>query len=158
MRNLPRYKSPMESIQGTILSVSGQLATVKVQSAAVCPRCAAGKGCGAGLLGASSAPKSIDVELPPAADFSPGDVVALSISPKRLLHASVLVYGLPLAGALALLLLGVLFLRPLTDAVAVSLAMAGLLGGFLLGRNQLGRERCLKQFVPTVTGRSNDIS
>ena len=148
----------MESIQGTVLSVSGHQATVKVETAAVCPRCAAGKGCGAGLFGASNASKSIDVELPPAADIRPGDTVALSISPQRLLHASVLVYGLPLAGALALLLLGVLFLPPLTDTVAVLLAVSGLLGGFLLGRSQLGRERCLKQFVPAVTDHSHGAS
>jgi sigma-E factor negative regulatory protein RseC len=148
----------MESIQGTVLSVSGQLATVSVDTAAVCPRCAAGKGCGAGLFGASSASRSIDIELPPADDIRPGDRVTLSILPKRLLHASMLVYGLPLAGVLILLLLGFLFMRPLTDAVAVSLAMAGLLGGFLLGRSLLGRESCLRQFVPAVTGRSNDAS
>ena len=123
---------------------------VEVASVAVCARCAAGKGCGAGLFGAKSSPTTIQIELPSSGVFNEGDPVRLEISSKRLLHASMLAYGLPLAGALTLTFLGGLFIQPLPDIVAVALAGSGLIAGFLAGRRQLQNESCVRRFRPEI--------
>lgn len=132
------------------------MAEVDVDATSVCPRCAAGKGCGAGLFGGQSAANRINLELPADAEFRPGDTVSLSISSSRLLHASVLVYGLPLAGALLLTFVGGLVIQPLGDAMAIVLAATGLAGGYFAGRRQLRKASCLRQFVPQLSSRADD--
>ncbi len=143
----------MDSVRGRIVSVSGRSARVDVDSSQACTRCAAGNGCGAGLFTGQSQANEIEVELPADTDFQPGDTVELSISESRLLYASILAYGLPLAGMVMLTFLGRLFMQALGDAMGIVLALTGLMGGFLVGRRQLRKESCLRQFVPLVTSR-----
>ncbi len=52
----------------------GARATVSVDAAAICPRCAAGKGCGAGIFGASKSVRRIEVSLAPGLEVSEGQV------------------------------------------------------------------------------------
>ncbi len=80
--------------------------------------------------------------------MSEGDLVELSLPPDNLLRAAVLVYGLPLAGAIggAALAYG----SGLGDAGAALLALAGVAVGLAAGRMRLRREACLRHFVPTI--------
>lgn len=143
----------MDAPIATITSLSGGLATLSVARAEVCARCAAGKGCGAGLLGVDQTPAKIVVQVPESMNLDVGDQVTLELSPDSLLKASMLVYGLPLAGVLSILLLGWIVAGPLSDALAVALALVGMLAGLITGRAKLGRNRCLEQFMPSISSR-----
>lgn len=138
----------MNIVSCLIESVDGRRAVVSAEGAA-CPRCAAGKGCGAGLF-VDSGNKSFEVQLPENGRFQAGDSLTLSLAPRRLLHAAILVYGYPLAGAILLPTAGLLFVRPVPDALAVCMALVGLTIGFMAGRRQLKRRGCARQFVPRV--------
>jgi sigma-E factor negative regulatory protein RseC len=141
----------MESPVGKIVSIGQGKATVEVARTAACPRCAAGKGCGAGLLSGSRRAALLEVPLSPHLKVGEGDQVRLSLEPAHLLRASLLVYGLPLAGIVLMLVAGWLIARPLSDPEAVLYAGIGLAAGFFVGRWQLNRRNCLKQFVPKIT-------
>jgi sigma-E factor negative regulatory protein RseC len=148
----------MHSVQGKILSITGENVTVGLSAAPACPRCAAGKGCGAGLFGNRSAATVFVVDLPQPSTLQPGDAIVLTLDGTRLLHASLLVYGLPLAGALLATCLGWLFFQPLTDVAGVILAVAGLAAGLLVSHRYLLRNACLRQFVPTIGNDATDAS
>ncbi len=144
----------MDSPVGRIVTVGPGHATVSVDAAQVCARCAAGKGCGAGLLTGASRLRLIDVDVPPGMDLKPGDDVKLTIAPSHLLHAAVLAYGLPLAGVVIALGIAWIMSRTLNDVLAVVLAICGLVAGALLGRHFLNQHGCLKNLVPTVSERN----
>ena len=80
-----------------------------------------------------------------------GDTVRLELEGTNILRASLIVYGMPLAGAAV----GAAFayLAGLGDVGAALLAIAGLAAGFLLGRRRLQRRNCLAEFTPTAVGR-----
>ena len=142
----------MDSPVGKIVSIGNGSATVEVERIAACARCAAGKGCGAGLLSGSTKAATLEVSLSSHSQFSEGDEVTLKLEPAHLLRATILVYGLPLAGMVLGLSAGWLVSRPLADGVAVACAVAGLAAGFIAGRWQLNRNHCLKQFIPKIEG------
>ena len=142
----------MDSPVGKIVSIGQGKATVAVERTAACPRCAAGKGCGAGLLSGSRRPALLEVSLSPQLSVGEGDEVRLTLEPAHLLRASLLVYGLPLAGMVLLLVAAWLIARPLSDPEAIAWAITGLAAGFFAGRWQLNRRDCLKQFIPRIAG------
>jgi sigma-E factor negative regulatory protein RseC len=143
----------MDSPVATITSLSGGKATVTVSRLVACARCAAGKGCGAGLLSGNATPAKIQVLVPESMRLRVGDQVTLELSPDNLLKASFLVYGLPLAGVVTVLIIGWLVAGPLTDVAAIGLAVAGLAAGMLIGRAKIRRNSCLEQFVPRISSR-----
>lgn len=148
----------MDTPYGRILSIH-QDATpphvvVKVVTTLRCARCAAGKGCGAGLLGGDEKERRVDALIAPhlqQTELMAGERVALDLAPNNLLRASFIVYGWPLLGAVtgaaAAWRLG------LGDPGAALAALAGLGGGMLAGRIRLGRAGCLRAFTPVVTAR-----
>ena len=148
----------MDSPVGKIVSIGPGTATVAVERTAACPRCAAGKGCGAGLLSGSKRPAMLEVSLSPQLGLSEGDEVRLILEPSHLLQATVLVYGLPLAGIVLMLVGGWLISKPLSDPEAIAYAIAGLAAGLIAGRWQLNRRNCLKQFVPKIAGSADGAS
>jgi positive regulator of sigma E activity len=95
----------------------------------------------------------MNIEIPAGRNLQPGDNVTLAMSGAYLLQASLLAYGIPLAGALLLISCGLLFWSPLTDAAGIFLGLAGLASGFLLSRRYLRRMSCMQRFVPTVSDR-----
>lgn len=142
----------MEAPEAKVLAVAGTSATVSVDAAAVCQRCAAGRGCGAGLFGKRQQPAELVVNVPPGVVLKAGDRVRLDLVPAHLLRAAWLAYGLPLAG----LLLGAILasrLFPSNELAAVLLAALGLLAGAWQGRRTLTRSGCLRHCVPTASER-----
>ena len=140
----------MTDPHGTIVSVTAGRAVVSVEGGAICPRCAEGRGCGAGLYGQSSGRRLVDARIPDGMKVSVGDTVHLTISPRDLLGASLLAYGLPLAGLVLGALAAAGLARAPGDAVAVALAAAGLGAGLALGRWRLRRAGCARRFEPVV--------
>lgn len=142
----------MDNPKGTVVSLvnnAGDVcATIDVDVSATCPRCAAGKGCGAGVLSAGSGPRRIQVPVDPNLDLAEGDVVDLELAPANILRASVIVYGLPMLGAIAGA--GIAFAFALGDVAAAAAALLGIAAGLVAGRWRLRQRSCLHQFVPTV--------
>ena len=146
----------MQTTQGRVLSVADGCARVEIEPTAACARCAAGKGCGAGLAGLSQGTRQVNAGLAPGVRVQTGDRVELSLLPARLLRAAGIVYGLPLAGAL--LAAGAAGLAGLGELRAVPAALAGLVAGYLFARARVRRQACLREFTPLVTAQLSSAS
>ena len=138
----------------SILKSAADMKSGAVDGSAV----AAGKGCGARLLGGSRDSAVLEIPLNPASGLREGDEVRLTLEPSHLLRATMLVYGLPLAGIILSLTAGWLLSRPLSDAAAIVYATGGLAAGLFAGRRQLGRHECLTQFIPRIEGKVDAVS
>jgi len=123
-------------------------ATIDVDVSTACPRCASGKGCGAGILAAGRGARRIQVLVDPGLGLIEGDVVDLNLAPQNILRAAIIVYGLPMLGAMVGAAIAYAFV--LGDAGAAVAALVGLACGVLIGRWRLRRTSCLQQFVPTI--------
>jgi positive regulator of sigma E activity len=77
--------------------------------------------------------------------------VQIELAPRNVLHAAWVVYGGPLAGALAGA--GIAFVADLTDLGSLLVIAAGLLAGGYLSRRRLRRSDCLRRFTPVITQR-----
>jgi len=126
-------------------------AVVAVEVAAACPRCAAGKGCGAGLLTGSDGERQVEASIRDGLSLATNDMVEISLAPQHLLHAAIIVYGLPMLGAAigAVIALGL----SLGDAAAAIAALLGLGGALAISRWRLQQESCLSRFIPTIERR-----
>lgn len=145
----------MDTALAQVLAVRDGHATVAVDGASACPRCAAGKGCGAGLLAATSGKRELELPIGNGLQLAAGDLVQLSIASSRLLRASIYAYGLPLAGIVAAVTMLWLLQGPPGDGVAVGVAAAGLGAGWLGGRRMLRGSRRLQLFQPEIVARRN---
>ncbi|MDJ0939255.1 MAG: SoxR reducing system RseC family protein [Woeseiaceae bacterium] len=145
--------------RGQVLSIQsgshGQSALVKVSVESVCPRCAEGRGCGAGLFGASERTRRVEAGIPAGLDVRAGDTVSLRLDPDNVLAAAVIVYGWPLAGAAAGAL--VAFVVGAGDTAAALSALGGLAAGGFLARARLKTRRCLERFTPVVVARETGV-
>ena len=129
----------------------GKRAVVAVEVAAACPRCAAGKGCGAGLLTGTSGVRQVEASIGSGLNLTEGDNVEISLAPDNLLRAAIMVYGIPMLGAGIGAI--VAFGLSLGDAAAAGAALLGLGLGLVVSRGRLRQESCLSRFVPTVERR-----
>jgi sigma-E factor negative regulatory protein RseC len=150
--------------EAQVISVQPGHATVRVESAAACARCAEGRGCGAAMSFGHRALRDIDVVVPAGLTLHVGERVRLNLAPARILHAAWLVYGMPLAGMVLAVAVGAFVAAPagaIAGAVAGDLTIAvfasgGLAGGFLWGRRCLRRTACWRQFIPSVLARDDE--
>ena len=145
----------MEITRGRVIDVdlarSVPRARVEVTAVPPCARCAAGKGCGAGLLGQSEATRCVDAFIGVGIRIDEGDDVRIALAPENLLRASWLVYGLPLcAGVVAA---GLVYLAGLGDLAALLALFAGMTVGIAAARRRLRSAACLRQFTPTIVER-----
>lgn len=142
----------MTDPQGTIVEIirdgRGTRAVVEVEAAAICARCAAGRGCGAGLFAGRQGTRRLELGIAGNPGLVEGTVVALELAPANVLRAALIVYGLPLAGAA----IGAALAYALTlgDAGAAAMALLGLCVGALASRQRLGSESCLARFTPSI--------
>ena len=141
----------MDTPEGQVVAVGRQSVTVSVDAAAVCRRCAAGRGCGAGLFGKRQPSTLLDVNVAEGVALHVGDRVRLELLPAHLLRAAWLVYGLPLFGMLLAVVAASQILAPGNDIAAVLFAAFGLVAGALLGRRAVNRSGCLRHCVPTAS-------
>jgi sigma-E factor negative regulatory protein RseC len=139
----------VQSPVAEVLAVSAGRAHVSVASVA-CPRCAAGRGCGAGLLAASARNTHIEIRVSDEIELAPGDQVTLSVAGADLLRAAACAYGLPLAGTVGALAFGQTMMGAVPDSLAVWIAAAGLLAGWLAGRRILQRGSGSLQLRPEI--------
>jgi len=133
-------------------STDGVRAVVEVKVAESCPRCASGKGCGAGIFTASSsATQPVEASVRKGLNLSEGDVVEISLAPDNLLQAAFIVYGLPMLGAVAGATLAYAF--SLRDSAAAMAALIGMAAGLVVSRWRIRQTSCLRKFEPVVERR-----
>lgn len=142
---------PCGTVRSLIVTPEGERVIVDVDVRGQCRRCAAGKGCGAGLLNGTGNRRRIEARARAGLSLATGDTVELELAPRDILHAAVTVYGIPMFAAL--LSATAAYSLALGDAAAAIAALAGLGTGLLASRWYLGRPACLARFTPTVTAR-----
>jgi len=140
----------MESAIGKISALTDIVATVEVRAPIACQRCAAGKGCGAGIFQTSDQPREIQVRIPVGLSVRLGDTIELTIGRKFLLRAAMLAYGLPLMTMMSFLGLAWILPGNPGDGTGIVIAASGLVVGLVIGRQILGRDSVCEQFVPTL--------
>jgi sigma-E factor negative regulatory protein RseC len=149
----------MQNPQGQIVSVcageSGARAIVEVDSAVVCERCESGKGCGAGLLGRQPGDKRVEALVAENLSVQSGDLVSITLAPRNILRAAVIVYGYPLSGAVLAAVAA--FGMGLGDVSGAISALVGLFAGILIAKVRLKNTRCLRDFTPTVVSRLSPV-
>jgi len=143
--------NPKGKIQAFVSDEHGTRAIVSIDVVTACPRCAAGKGCGAGLLVGDDRIRQVEASMHPDMDLAEGDLVEIALAPSNLLRAALIVYGLPMLGAVVAATLANIW--TLGDAGAAGAALLGLAVGIVLGRWRLRQEACLRDFVPTIEKR-----
>lgn len=129
----------------------GARAIVSVAAETACQRCAAGKGCGAGLITGAGGDRRVEATIRPGLDIAENDIVEISLAPDNLLRAAAIVYGLPMLGAVAAAAIAYAF--SLGDAAAALAALGGLACGLAVSRWRLQQTSCLRRFVPSVQAR-----
>ncbi len=145
----------MQSPRGRILNLYHETAPphalVEVRASLGCARCAAGKGCGAGVVGGDGKAQRIEAVIAGGVDVREGDEVRVELAPNNVLEAAFVVYGLPLAGAVT----GAALAHAANsgDGWAAIAAGLGLAAGVAAGRLRLRQAVCLRRFTPVVTAR-----
>ena len=148
--------NPQGRIQSLIRDGDGVHAIVGIDVAAVCPRCASGKGCGAGIVAGAKGPRKVEATVPPDMELHEGDLVEVALAPENLLQAASIVYGLPMLGAI----LGAAgaYVFGLGEVAAALAALAGLGAGLFAARRRLRQVSCLTRFTPSVHRRVPDTA
>ncbi len=145
----------MDNPRGRVIAVTGLEpalhALVEVDASIICARCAEGKGCGAGLLGRTSGSRRVDALVTSDLKVQEGDEVRIELAPGNVLQASLIVYGLPLAGAV--LGAALAYFSALGELYAAMAALGGILAGIAVARRRLRRSGCFRQFTPTIVER-----
>jgi sigma-E factor negative regulatory protein RseC len=118
-------------------TAAGRVADVSVDLAVACPRCAAGRGCGAGVFGSRRSARPLTVCVAAHAEFDADTPVEIAIDGYDLLGATARLYGLPLGGLVAAV--GAAGLAGAGDGLAVIAGVAGLAGGMAAARWRLRR-------------------
>ena len=146
----------MEQSRGRIISIKQNplRATVEVDTAVFCSRCASGKGCGAGIFGSDRGPRRIEASVTGHPELREGDEVQLELAPQSILRAACVVYGVPLATAVVVA--GMAWLAGVAEGTAVVAVIAGIVTGAFASRLWLRRDACLQQFTPVITGRPEE--
>jgi sigma-E factor negative regulatory protein RseC len=143
--------NPTGTIHSLVTGPSGTLAIVDVDVEAACPRCAAGKGCGAGLLTGAGRIRRVEAVVGDDMSLAAGDCVEIGLAPANLLRAAMLAYGLPLAGGVGFA--GLAYLWAAGDTAAALAALAGMLLGLMLSRWRLSDSGCINDLVPHIERR-----
>jgi len=142
----------MNNPRGQVISINpDNSVVVDIESALACERCASGKGCGAGLLGARQGERRITALVADHLQLESGDAVSVALEPSNVLRAATIVYGYPLLAAIAMA--GLAYKLRMDDVGAALSALGGLLAGIIVARWRLQGARCLRQFTPVVIER-----
>ncbi len=145
-RVLPEANAMSEWIreQGTVLSVTGYEARVRIERQSTCGSCSARSGCGSGVLSEVLGRKAVEVSIGHPGTLKPGDTVTLGIRDQALVSGALAMYLLPLAGLVAAPALLMLMAPGLSEGFHL---LAGALG-FALGL--LGVRTWLRRRAPDL--------
>lgn len=137
--------------QAEVTDIDGVHAWVSCRAQQGCARCAAGNGCGGGVLGRWLGDRLHRVRVVHQGGIAVGDCVVIGLDERVLLRAAAAVYGVPLAA----LLVGASAGQALygTDAAALAGAAAGFAAGFAWVHVFSRKMARYKRFQPAVLRR-----
>ena len=92
--------NPMLSESARVIRSDGRRVELELQRASACGNCEMNQGCGTGALGRLLGKRSRPLVIESDRHYQPGDEVEVVLPESSLVQASLLVYGLPLAGML----------------------------------------------------------
>jgi positive regulator of sigma E activity len=103
------------------------------------------------LLAPEAGERRIEAIVPAGMSLAVNDDVEVSLTPHNILRAAMIVYGLPMLGALA----GAAFAYAIAlgDKGAAGAALLGLGAGLAVSRRKLRQVDCLRRFTPSVEKR-----
>ena len=84
--------------QAIVTEIEEDLAMIQMQRHSACSHCELSRGCGTGAIGRLLGHRSKPLTIRNRYNLKPGDSVVLGMPDEALLKASLLIYGLPLAG------------------------------------------------------------
>ncbi|WP_019628518.1 SoxR reducing system RseC family protein [Thioalkalivibrio sp. AKL10] len=125
--------------QGTVLSVEGYAARVRIERRSTCGSCSARTGCGSGVLSEVLGRKAVEVSIGHPGSLQPGDTVTLGIRDQALVSGALAMYLLPLAGLVAAPALLMLVVPGLGEGFHLLAGALGFAGGLLGVRAWLRR-------------------
>ena len=137
-----------------MVSLSGDRAAVQMQRQSACSHCEMSQGCGTGAIGRLLGKRSKPVEIRADQDLKPGDQVEIGLPDQAFLRAGLLIYGTPLLGLFAVLVVAE-SISPNSDPIAFVLAITGLVGGLFIAAG-IARTRFSKQFDPKILSVSSE--
>jgi sigma-E factor negative regulatory protein RseC len=133
--------------QGQVLTIDGSRARVRIGGTSGCPRCDAGKGCGAGVFGKLLQRKPAIIELSNDIDARIGQGVIVGMSETVFLQMVTRLYAIPLIAGLAGAGLGhYLSVRMAVDGAAAD--GIALLVGLMSGGAAIRSNRTLDREFP----------
>ena len=145
----------MDTPQGRIIELHENadppLAVVEVVSSRRCARCAAGRGCGAGLLGGRERVHRVDATIRDNLAVGTGDRVQISLDPLEVLRGAFMAYGVPLVAIV--LAAAVAWFAGWSETATVVAAIVGMATGIAVARSYLRRRHCLRRYTPVVVAR-----
>ena len=140
--------NPRGIVTGVLHAAGGRRATVEVDAATICDRCASGKGCGAGLWMDAGRSRQVEAVVDERLELVVGDTVQLKLAPRSIAGAAVHAYGAPLLGAVTAV--AVAHGMALGDAETAAASLAGLAAGSFASRLYVQRPSCLARLEPRI--------
>lgn len=128
---------------------SQQRVWVRTQRQSACESCKLKSGCGQSALSKLSGQKSIEFEVNNALNAKAGDVVILSIPEDGILHASIVMYLIPLL--LMVLMVMAAGMAGLSDLLLIGMGSLGFCGGLWIARTYSQKHKDDPRFTPTMT-------
>ncbi|MEX0900198.1 MAG: SoxR reducing system RseC family protein [Gammaproteobacteria bacterium] len=138
--------------QAEVTEVDGQYAWVACRAQQDCARCAAGQGCGGGLLGRWLGNRLQRVRVTHDGSVRVGECVVIGVDDRVVLRAAAIVYGVPLVALGAGALIGEAVSG--SDAGAFGGLVMGLAAGFLWVRSFSRKIPVQRWFQPAVLRRA----
>jgi sigma-E factor negative regulatory protein RseC len=84
--------------QAVVTGLDGDLAMIQMLRHSACSHCELNSGCGTGAIGRLLGHRSKPLTIRNESNLKPGDRILLGMPDRAFLRASLLIYGLPLAG------------------------------------------------------------
>ena len=108
----------------TVLDVSSSSVRIRFDSVAACARCAAGEGCGAGLLGWRRGGSRLSVPRSRLPDARPGDRFRVLVPASSEARLAIVLFGTPLVVFVVIALVGALVRIPVPIVGLLALVTA----------------------------------
>jgi sigma-E factor negative regulatory protein RseC len=138
--------------QAEVTEVDGDTAWVACRAQQECARCAAGNGCGGGVLGRWLGDRLHRVRVTHDGSIRVGQCVVIGVDERVVLHAAAVVYGVPLLALVGGALVGETVSG--SDAGAIAGLIVGLAAGFLWVRSFSRKIPVQRWFQPAVLRRA----
>ncbi len=139
--------------RGCVTSVEPGFVWVTCARQAGCERCAAGKGCGGGLLSRLLGDRLHRVRAISNAPVSTGQQVVIGLDESVLIRSAMMVYGVPIVGVILGALFAWLAAPDAPEWVTIGGGVVGLTAGFLVTRQFENRFKKRRRFQPIVLRR-----